>query len=84
MLDGANAALTEVAHLGIDQLIQRRKGLAILGMSPTTGWRRERDDPDFPPKLEIGPHRYGYRLSDLQRYIATRPHAKARAKVAIL
>jgi predicted DNA-binding transcriptional regulator AlpA len=79
MLDGANAALTETAHLDIDRIIRRPKGLAMLGMSLTTGWRRERDDPEFPPKLQLGPHRYGYRLSDLQRYIATRPHAKTRA-----
>src|SRR5438128_1761440 len=80
----ADAAITEPARPHVDQLIPRRKGLVLLGISPTTAWRRERDDPEFPPKVRVGHLRYAFRLSDLEKYIATRPHVATPAPQAAL
>jgi predicted DNA-binding transcriptional regulator AlpA len=59
----------------IEQLIPRRQGYKMVGLSNTTGWRRERDDPEFPKPVVSGPNRFAFKLSDLQRYIASRPVA---------
>jgi predicted DNA-binding transcriptional regulator AlpA len=59
----------------IEQLIPRRKGYKIVGVSVSTGQRRERDDPDFPKPVLMGPGRFGFKLSELQSYINTRPAA---------
>jgi predicted DNA-binding transcriptional regulator AlpA len=57
-----------------DALIPRRKAFReYLNIGITTGWRREREDPEFPKPVVIGVRRYGYRKSDLLRYIASRP-----------
>lgn len=55
------------------ELIPRRKALRIMGMSVSTGDRRERSDPDFPPRIEIGPSRWAYRKADCLRWIESRP-----------
>jgi predicted DNA-binding transcriptional regulator AlpA len=59
----------------IEQLVPRRQGYKMLGLSNTTGWRREKQDPEFPRPVVCGPNRFAFRLSDLQAYIATRPAA---------
>ena len=59
----------------IEQLIPRRRGYKMLGLSNTTGWRRERQDREFPKPVAIGPGRFAFKLSDLQNYINTRPAA---------
>ncbi|MDQ6620463.1 MAG: hypothetical protein M3Z31_12350 [Pseudomonadota bacterium] len=52
-------------------------------MSDTTAWRRERDDPEFAAlKVQMGPHRYGARLSAVMQYIAKRPAATSVAAPA--
>src|SRR5262249_11336777 len=62
----------------VDQLMPWRHMLRnFVRMSPTTAWRREKTDPEFAAlKIEMGPGRFGARLSDVQRYIANRPAAK--------
>jgi predicted DNA-binding transcriptional regulator AlpA len=57
----------------IDPLIPRRKALRLMGISPSTGDRREKQDPDFPERVQIGPNRWAHRSSDVQRWIETRP-----------
>ncbi len=70
------------------ELIPRRTALRTMGMSVRTGDRREKTDPDFPPRVAIGPGRYAYRKADLLRWIAERtiaPRAaagKAAASIA--
>ncbi len=59
----------------VEQLIPRRQGYKMLGLSNTTGWRRERQDPEFPRPVACGPGRFAFKLSDLQAYIASRPAA---------
>jgi len=56
-----------------EQLIKRSKGFKVMGMSRTTAWRRERDDPDFPKAVQTGPGSFCYRVADIQRWIDTRP-----------
>lgn len=58
----------------IDPLIPRRKALRdLLGLSPSTGDRREKTDPSFPKRVAIGPKRWAYRASDIKRWIDSRP-----------
>ena len=57
----------------IDALIPRTQGRKAMGLSRTTEWRRERDDPTFPKRVQIGPGSWAYRVSDVQRWIETRP-----------
>ena len=63
-----------------DQLIPWRRALHdYLGISPTTAWRREQIDPEFRAlkvQLGLGSNRHGARLSEIQRYIASRPPAE--------
>ena len=58
-----------------EQLIPRRQGYKMMGLSNATGWRRERQDPEFPKAVAIGPRRFGFLLSHIENYIATRPRA---------
>lgn len=61
----------------VDAIIPRRRAWReFLGCSITTGYRHENNNPEWPKVIKIGPGRYGYRLSDIQRYIDTRPLAK--------
>ena len=62
----------------LDAIIPRRKAFReILNCSVSTGWRRENTDPTFPKPIQIGPSRYGYRMSELQAWIAARPRKGA-------
>jgi hypothetical protein len=67
----------------LDRLVAWRAAVRqILAISPTTAWRRERTDPEFAKlKIRLGgtnEHpRFGARLSELQRYVASRPRAAA-------
>ena len=58
-----------------EQIIPLRKGYRMMGYSVTTGWRREKQDPTFPKRVEIGHGRFGLRLSEIENYIAARPAA---------
>lgn len=60
-----------------DRLVTRREGYRILALSNTTGFRRERDDPNFPQPIEIGPKRFGFRLSELMKYLDSLPRREA-------
>ncbi len=76
MLNGAtaDAALTWAApHDVCDRFIARPEAFRILGISTSTGARYERSDPDFPTKYQLSKYRFAFRLSDLRRYVATRP-----------
>ena len=57
------------------ELIPRRTALRTLGMSVRTGDRREKTDPDFPPRVAIGPGRWAYRKADCLRWIESRTAA---------
>jgi len=56
-----------------DALIKCSRAHRRMGMSDTTAWRRERDDPTFPKAVQIGPKSFAYRASDVRRWINTRP-----------
>jgi hypothetical protein len=65
-----------------DQLLPWRYACrTYLHTSATTAWRRERSDPEFRAlKVQIGPGRFGARLSAIQAYIASRPPAQRSKK----
>ena len=57
----------------IDPLIPRRRALRLMGLSPSTGDRREKSDPTFPVRVGIGPNRWAFRASDIKRWVESRP-----------
>jgi predicted DNA-binding transcriptional regulator AlpA len=63
----------------IDVIFPRRGALRnFLKCSPVTAWRREQTDPDWPKAIQIGPGRFGYRMSDIKRYLdSRRPRERA-------
>jgi predicted DNA-binding transcriptional regulator AlpA len=67
---------------GIDALIKRSRAFQRMGMSRTTGWRRERDDPTFPKAIRTGPNSWVFRVADVQRWIETRPVRQTTPKEA--
>ncbi len=58
---------------GLDYLLRKKQVAQILGLSPTTLWRLERAKLLTP--VEILPGIAGYRASELQAFIETRPRA---------
>lgn len=40
-----------------------------LGMSITSLWRLDRDDPTFPKKIKLSSRVVGYRVADLDAYL---------------
>jgi len=60
----------------LDKLIRRSDAFRAMGLSRTTAWRRERSDPTFPPRIQIGPNSYRYRVSDVQRWMQSLPIAR--------
>lgn len=45
-----------------------RKFYKLMGWSRSTGERRRRTDPDFPPLIQIGVIRHGVREADAAKY----------------
>ena len=60
----------------IDRLIPCSAGRKAMGLSRTSAWRRERSDPTFPQRIQIGHNSYRYRLGDVRRWIAGLPVVK--------
>lgn len=58
----------------IDRLVSPREARKLLGVGRTTEFALRRTT-GFPARLLIGVGRYGYRMSELQRWIASRPVA---------
>jgi len=57
----------------MDELLRRTKAFQVMGISRTTAWRRERDDPTFPVAIQCGPCSFRYRVADIQKWIDSRP-----------
>lgn len=51
------------------QVLKRGDAAALIGCSLATFKRRAASDPAFPPAIQIGVGRNGYRVADLVRYI---------------
>ena len=62
-------------HRAPDRIVSTREARAILSIGKTTEHVYRRTQPDFPVRLQLGPGRFGYKLSDLTRWIDTRPAA---------
>lgn len=57
-----------------DELIRARIAEKMMGAtSRTTAWRRQREDPDWPARRQVGPSSYAYLASEVQHYIESRP-----------
>lgn len=55
-----------------DRFIKTKTAAEMLGISTTT-LRRQGDIGNGPPRVRISPNRVGYRESDVQAFIASRP-----------
>ena len=66
-----------------DVIIKRSRAHRDAGMSRTTAWRRERDDPSFPRAVQIGPNRFGYWRSEWWEWLASRPRRNVSANAPI-
>lgn len=53
------------------QVLKRGDAAALIGVSASTFKRRAAADPAFPPAIQIGVGRCGYRVSDLVAYVDT-------------
>jgi prophage regulatory protein len=51
-----------------EELLPRRRVMAVTSMSGPTLWRRCKDG-SFPLPIKIGPNRVAWRQSDVQRWI---------------
>jgi predicted DNA-binding transcriptional regulator AlpA len=53
-------------------IVRMKRVEKLLGMSSVTRWRRQQDDPDFPPVIQISPGIKGCTLRDLKVYVQKR------------
>ncbi|RRQ22915.1 helix-turn-helix transcriptional regulator [Thiohalobacter thiocyanaticus] len=60
-----------------DKILRTAEVMQMTGMSRSTLWRAYRHG-DFPTPIRITDKSVGWRLSDVQRWIADRPEAEAR------
>jgi len=55
----------------LDAIVPRRRACRVyLGVSATTAWRREREDPAWPKPVPMSSNRFGYKKSAISRYLA--------------
>lgn len=57
-----------------DRIVRLPEAKQMIGVSHMTLWRWEKAG-TFPTRIHIGPRAIGWRLSDLQAWIATREQA---------
>jgi predicted DNA-binding transcriptional regulator AlpA len=50
------------------RFIKRSEAVRAWGMSRTTAWRLERDDPTFPKPIRLGPGLYVYEASAVEAW----------------
>lgn len=58
-----------------DRILRPNQVCERLGCTRTTLWRRERDDPNMPKKVRLGPNSVGFRESEIDAYISELPLA---------
>lgn len=82
----ATTAITDLeAPLNrLDPLIRQRDLPAIVGLSRTQIWRLRtgRSPGGFPAEVQITPTIIGWRLSDIEEWLASRPYVDADASEA--
>jgi len=54
------------------EVVRRKELCQITGLSMTTLWRQERDG-YFPARIRLTNHSVGWRRSDIEAWLATRP-----------
>jgi len=59
-----------------DRLIGEEERRRITGLSRTTWWRRERDDPATPKSIYLGPNTIRWRLSEIHAWMDNLPRAE--------
>ena len=57
------------------RIIRKQELIQITGLSYATLWRRERAG-DFPQRLRLGPHAVGWRLDEIEDWMASRPRVE--------
>lgn len=55
--------------LEFERVVPPVEAAHMLNVGKTTLYELERDDPDFPPKVQVTTKKVGYRYSDLVAYI---------------
>ena len=80
----ASAASAASPVIPNDRLVRRAVALrdTLGGVAPSTAWRYENTDPDWPKPVHVGPRVY-YRQSDLDRYLASLKPAPRNAAESI-
>jgi predicted DNA-binding transcriptional regulator AlpA len=61
--------LENVAPTG-SKVLRLKQAAHYCGFSTTTLWRLEQTDPDFPRKIKFSARVCGYRMTDLDAYLA--------------
>ena len=56
-------------------ILRLKQSAEYCGFSPTTLWRLEQTDPDFPKKIRFSPRVCGYRREDLDAYLQRKAEA---------
>ncbi len=54
-----------------DRIVRQPELIGLVGVSPSTIWRWERQGA-FPPRVQIGRRAIGWRLSHINKWLATR------------
>jgi len=58
-----------------DKILSYADVESITGVSRVTLWRWENDG-RFPPRIKIGPNRVGWRNSEIESWVSSRPTVK--------
>jgi prophage regulatory protein len=76
MVGGVTGWITEPEVLrslkSTGEVIRRKELCKITGLSMATLWRWEREG-NFPARIRLSPHSVGWRRSDIETWLATRP-----------
>jgi prophage regulatory protein len=60
----------------VDRIVREREVRELTGTGRTTRWRWERDG-CFPARVYLGPHAVGWRLSEIEDWLANLPRDRA-------
>jgi len=63
-----------MAEQNEDRIVRNEELQKMLGIGRTSIWRMEKDG-ELPPRVKIGSHAVGWRLSDIRAFIANAPTA---------
>ena len=66
-----STTLNKPQNISNDRIIRAKEVVEMTGLSRTTIWRMERYK-SFPARVSLGKNSMGWKLSDIQKWLATR------------